>query len=120
MSFRMVAVTQTLRCVTTKRLLDKNRRKTLAETANTFPLEAGRGVCIWFFCSEPVEEPRDRSKKFVPAWCKNYLEELQRQADVDPDSIFGNRVPQCCLEDIFTDATYKQACRHNVAVVRES
>jgi len=56
-----------------------------------------------------AEEPRERGRKFVPAWCKTYLEDLQKQVDVDPDSIFGNRVPQCCLEDIFTDAIYKQA-----------
>jgi len=60
--------------------------------------------------SENEDQARERrKKKFVPTWTKKYVEELNRQADIDPDTIFGNRVPHCCLEDIFTDAVYKQA-----------
>lgn len=54
-------------------------------------------------------ENKDRSKKSVPKWCANYAENVLRQADWDPDSIFSLRVPQCNLDDIFTDALYAQA-----------
>merc|ERR1719436_895879 len=35
-----------------------------------------------------------RSKKHIPKWCETYLETLRKQADWDPDTIFGSRVPQ--------------------------
>lgn len=56
-----------------------------------------------------AEEKRDRTHKKVPKWCDQYLTELDKQADIDPDTIFGPRVPRCNLEEIFTDAHYKQA-----------
>lgn len=52
-----------------------------------------------------VEEP-DRSHKHVPAWSLNYLSLIEKQADTDPDTIFGSRVPQCDLEAIFKDEHY--------------
>lgn len=55
------------------------------------------------------EETRDRSQKRIPKWCDNYLQVLHQQQDVDPDTIFGCRVPKCSLEEIFTDAHYKLA-----------
>eukprot|EP00927_Polykrikos_kofoidii_P060478 TRINITY_DN55444_c0_g1_i1.p1 TRINITY_DN55444_c0_g1~~TRINITY_DN55444_c0_g1_i1.p1 ORF type:complete len:622 (-),score=76.67 TRINITY_DN55444_c0_g1_i1:189-2054(-) len=48
----------------------------------------------------------DRSKKHVPAWCGNFLETLKNQASIDPDTIFGNRVPVCNLEIVFPDPLY--------------
>lgn len=51
---------------------------------------------------------RDRSSKHVPKWCESYLQELERQADMDPDTIFGGRVPHCVLERIFPDDLYRQ------------
>merc|ERR1719271_1348987 len=49
---------------------------------------------------EACEEP-DRSHKHVPRWCSNYLETLATQSSLDPDSIFGNKVPRCDLDAIF-------------------
>lgn len=58
--------------------------------------------------AEEAAEERDRSGKHVPKWCECYLEDLKVQSDVDPDTIFSSKVPQCVLEDIFTDAMYQQ------------
>lgn len=53
-----------------------------------------------------MSQERDRSQKHVPAWCATYLQDLARQASIDPDSIFGSRVPVCDLESIFPDPLY--------------
>ncbi|CAE8727723.1 unnamed protein product, partial [Polarella glacialis] len=53
------------------------------------------------------ERERQRGSKHVPKWCGEYLQVLSTQADVDPDTIFGSRVPQCIQEDIFTDDMYE-------------
>jgi len=63
---------------------------------------------------------RDRSGKHVPTWCANYLEALSQQCDIDPDTIFGPRVPKCALEDIFTDILYKQAGKNRPKRARGS
>eukprot|EP00929_Paragymnodinium_shiwhaense_P020658 TRINITY_DN13698_c0_g1_i1.p1 TRINITY_DN13698_c0_g1~~TRINITY_DN13698_c0_g1_i1.p1 ORF type:complete len:788 (-),score=199.03 TRINITY_DN13698_c0_g1_i1:157-2520(-) len=47
-----------------------------------------------------------RARKPVPAWCESFLQQLKSQEDVDPDTIFGPRVPPCVLEDIFSDELY--------------
>lgn len=62
----------------------------------------------------------DRSHKHVPKWCKSYLEELQRQSDIDPDTIFGNKVPRCVLEDIFTNGLYRQVGKNRPKRARGS
>lgn len=54
-----------------------------------------------------AEEP-DRSKKHVPTWSKNYLEVVAKQSNIDPDTIFGCRVPRCDLEAIFSDDDYRR------------
>eukprot|EP00933_Yihiella_yeosuensis_P033764 TRINITY_DN27400_c0_g1_i1.p1 TRINITY_DN27400_c0_g1~~TRINITY_DN27400_c0_g1_i1.p1 ORF type:complete len:551 (+),score=131.65 TRINITY_DN27400_c0_g1_i1:98-1654(+) len=54
-----------------------------------------------------AEEP-DRSQKKTPAWSINYLELIEAQADIDPDTIFGTKVPVCDLEAIFTDNDYRK------------
>jgi len=51
----------------------------------------------------PSQEEIDRSAKAVPRWCETYLEDLAKQEDVDPDTIFGARVPVCNLEIVFPD-----------------
>lgn len=53
----------------------------------------------------------DRSQKQEPAWCAGYLEALAAQSDVDPDTIFGCRLPRCDLEAIFTDSLYARCSR---------
>lgn len=57
---------------------------------------------------DKADEP-DRRSKHVPKWCGSYLQDLLGQSDVDPDSIFGSKVPRCVLEDIFGDELYQQA-----------
>lgn len=61
--------------------------------------------------SEPDDEAeaRRRAKKTVPKWCGNYLELLQKQANTDPDTIFGSKVPHCSLDDVFRNEHYELA-----------
>lgn len=49
----------------------------------------------------------DRSGKQVPAWSLNFLELATSQGGIDPDSIFGSRVPKLDLEEIFPDSFYR-------------
>jgi hypothetical protein len=65
-------------------------------------------------------QARDRGRKHVPKWCENYLETLNKQSDVDPDTIFGSKVPKCALEDIFDDAMYRQVGKNRPKRVRGS
>lgn len=55
---------------------------------------------------DDAAEARRRAKKHVPTWCDDYLEQLAKQADTDPDSLFGSRVPVCELEEIFPGELY--------------
>eukprot|EP00929_Paragymnodinium_shiwhaense_P064332 TRINITY_DN32217_c0_g1_i1.p1 TRINITY_DN32217_c0_g1~~TRINITY_DN32217_c0_g1_i1.p1 ORF type:complete len:503 (-),score=129.63 TRINITY_DN32217_c0_g1_i1:301-1809(-) len=48
----------------------------------------------------------DSQDKPVPAWCSTYLDVLSKQVAIDPDTIFGNRVPACVTADIFPDGLY--------------
>ncbi|CAE8714558.1 unnamed protein product [Polarella glacialis] len=52
-----------------------------------------------------ADEP-DRTQKYQPAWSSNYLQVIEAQSDIDPDTIFGTSVPQCDLAVIFRDADY--------------
>jgi hypothetical protein len=70
--------------------------------------------------SDEETQTRDRSHKHVPKWCESYLDALSRQCDIDPDTIFGPRVPKCILDDIFTDAMYKQAGKNRPKRARGS
>lgn len=49
----------------------------------------------------------DRQGKRIPAWCANYATVATSQADIDPDSIFGTRMPLCDLDSIFPDSFYR-------------
>lgn len=57
---------------------------------------------------EDADRSRDRSGKHVPRWCSTYLEDLQRQADIDPDTIFSSKVSCCDLDAVFTDDMYRE------------
>merc|ERR1719476_607150 len=59
--------------------------------------------------ADEQERHRRREKKAVPGWCGCYLGQLEAQSDLDPDSIFGCRVPRCSLEDVFLDVHYEKA-----------
>jgi hypothetical protein len=50
---------------------------------------------------ENCDEDIDRSHKRVPSWCDNYLELLAAQSSIDPDTIFGSKVPAPDLNTIF-------------------
>jgi len=54
-----------------------------------------------------AEREKMRSKKTIPKWCEKYLQLMQRQYDIDPDTIFG-KVPRCVLDDMFPDVLYQQ------------
>lgn len=56
---------------------------------------------------EPAEGT-DRSQKRVPKWVDSYLSSLTKQSRIDPDTIFGTKVPRCDLDVIFTDELYMQ------------
>lgn len=57
--------------------------------------------------ADELEEP-DRSDKHVPAWSLDYSVKLTAQENVDPDTIFGSKVPICDLDMIFPDALYRE------------
>eukprot|EP00933_Yihiella_yeosuensis_P024359 TRINITY_DN1888_c1_g1_i2.p1 TRINITY_DN1888_c1_g1~~TRINITY_DN1888_c1_g1_i2.p1 ORF type:complete len:527 (+),score=128.95 TRINITY_DN1888_c1_g1_i2:507-2087(+) len=57
---------------------------------------------------DPGERERMRASKHVPKWAESYLDALSSQADMDPDTVFGSRVPHCNMEEIFTESLYKQ------------
>merc|ERR1712099_188277 len=48
-------------------------------------------------------QEQDQNAKHVPMWCDTYLEQLAKQHDIDPDTIFGAQVPACRLEVVFPD-----------------
>mmetsp|Transcript_62068 Transcript_62068/g.134690 ORF Transcript_62068/g.134690 Transcript_62068/m.134690 type:complete len:468 (+) Transcript_62068:79-1482(+) len=54
--------------------------------------------------SQEIEH--QRSSKGVPQWCGTYLERLAEQVCIDPDTVFGSRVPECSLELVFPDRLY--------------
>lgn len=58
---------------------------------------------------DDAAEARRRAKKHVPRWCENYLEQLKSQADMDPDTVFGSKVPTCDVEDVFPTELYEAA-----------
>jgi len=66
------------------------------------------------------QKEKERTSKHVPKWCETYVQDLARQSDIDPDSVFGSKVPRCSLEDIFTDQAYQQVGRHRPKRTRGS
>lgn len=69
---------------------------------------------------EDAEKSRDRSRKHVPRWCSTYLEDLQRQADIDPDTIFSSKVSRCDLDAVFTDDMYREVGKQRPKRLRGS
>eukprot|EP00930_Biecheleria_cincta_P084699 TRINITY_DN7414_c0_g1_i1.p1 TRINITY_DN7414_c0_g1~~TRINITY_DN7414_c0_g1_i1.p1 ORF type:complete len:852 (+),score=147.68 TRINITY_DN7414_c0_g1_i1:64-2619(+) len=53
------------------------------------------------------EKDRQRARKRLPAWSENYLDLLQKQADIDPSSIFGEGAPKCNMDEIFPNSLYR-------------
>jgi len=69
---------------------------------------------------EDADKSRDRSGKHVPRWCSTYLEDLQRQADIDPDTIFASKVSCCDLDAVFTDDMYREVGKQRPKRLRGS
>merc|ERR1712079_143841 len=44
---------------------------------------------------------------FQPQWAGDYLEAVQKQATLDPDTIFGT-VPPCDMQELFPDALFQE------------
>lgn len=53
------------------------------------------------------EKERQRSRKRLPPWSENYLDLLQKQADIDPSSIFGEGAPKCNMDEVFPNSLYR-------------
>jgi len=69
---------------------------------------------------DEVAEDIDRSHKRVPKWANSYLDALTKQRRVDPDTIFGTKVPQCDLGVIFTDELYARCSLERPKRIRGS
>eukprot|EP00933_Yihiella_yeosuensis_P081371 TRINITY_DN94969_c0_g1_i1.p1 TRINITY_DN94969_c0_g1~~TRINITY_DN94969_c0_g1_i1.p1 ORF type:complete len:405 (+),score=88.28 TRINITY_DN94969_c0_g1_i1:48-1217(+) len=61
-----------------------------------------------------VFSPEREDEVRIPQWCENYLEQVEKcQADVDPDTIFGTRLPICNLDEVFPPALVR---KHRIEV----
>ena len=49
---------------------------------------------------EDVKEQR-RMEKHVPLWCNGWVETAKTQTNIDPDTVFGTKLPKCDLSVIF-------------------
>ena len=65
-----------------------------------------------------VEEDEDmkerkRMSKRIPTWCIGWIETAKTQTTIDPDTVFGMRLPRCDLEVLFgqTNNAYMKARR---------
>jgi hypothetical protein len=47
------------------------------------------------------EKERRRLLKRIPDWCKGWVETAKTQTSIDPDTVFGTRIPRCDLSVIF-------------------
>ncbi len=54
---------------------------------------------------------RKRMAKRIPAWCIGWIEQAKTQTTIDPDTVFGSRLPRCDLEVLFgqTNNAYMKA-----------
>ena len=59
------------------------------------------------------EQERKRRMKKIPAWCIGWIETAKTQTAIDPDTVFGSRIPRCDLETLFghTNNAYLKARR---------
>ncbi len=51
---------------------------------------------------EDIKEQR-RMEKHVPSWCDGWIETAKTQTSIDPDTVFGTKLPKCDLSVIFGD-----------------
>ena len=47
------------------------------------------------------EKERRRLNKRVPAWCIGWIETAKTHTMIDPDTVFGSKIPKCDLEVLF-------------------
>ena len=57
------------------------------------------------------DKERKRSNKKIPAWCIGWIETAKTQTSIDPDTVFGLRLPRCDLSVLFghTNNAYMRA-----------
>lgn len=85
-----------------------------SELFATIPLEASKRCEDNYDISDYEEDAKgkriepNRKGKRVPSWSLKYKELAKTQADVDPESIFGSKVPRCDLDLIFPDSLYTE------------
>mmetsp|Transcript_18579 Transcript_18579/g.46355 ORF Transcript_18579/g.46355 Transcript_18579/m.46355 type:complete len:227 (-) Transcript_18579:666-1346(-) len=51
--------------------------------------------------AENSDQSPNREKKDVPKWCENWVKEVEGQAKIDPDTVFGGNMVLVDLEDVF-------------------
>ena len=52
------------------------------------------------FEDDDAKETR-RLQKHVPSWCEGWVETAKTQTNIDPDTVFGTKLPKCDLSVIF-------------------
>lgn len=59
------------------------------------------------------EVDRVRRSKRIPAWCIGWIDTAKTQTSIDPDTVFGMKLPKCDLEVLFghTNNAYLKARR---------
>ena len=51
------------------------------------------------------EKERRRMAKRIPAWCIGWIETAKTQTSIDPDTVFGTKIPKCDLDTLFGSGT---------------
>ena len=51
--------------------------------------------------SDAEKDEDAHENKRVPAWCIGWIETAKTQTSIDPDTVFGSRIPKCELEVLF-------------------
>jgi hypothetical protein len=58
--------------------------------------------------AELCEEDMDGEELPAPAWCDGFLEVLEAQTVIDPDTIFGASVPEVHLDSVFPSELWRR------------
>ena len=66
------------------------------------------------FEDEDYKEKR-RAEKRIPLWCNGWIETAKTQTSIDPDTVFGTKLPKCDLSVIFGEKFRDNAYMRNKA-----
>ena len=61
-------------------------------------------MTVWEDSDAEMDEDtkeRKRMTKRIPTWCIGWIETAKTQTSIDPDTVFGSRIPRCDLEVLF-------------------